>query len=95
MHKPESIQENEVHKIPSDLEIQIDYLILIRIWDLVLIFSKKRKKRTCHQMDFAIPAEHWEKRKETKNVDNYSNLAREFFKKKPVEQADNGDTNCN
>ena len=27
MHKPESVLENEMHKILSDLEIQIDYLI--------------------------------------------------------------------
>ena len=27
MHNPESILENEVHKIPSDFEIQIDHLI--------------------------------------------------------------------
>ena len=50
MHKPESVLENEIHKILLDCEIQIDYLILARRTDLVIIKknpkqNKKKKKR--------------------------------------------------
>ena len=30
MHKPESVLENEMHKIPWDFEIQTDHLIPAR-----------------------------------------------------------------
>ena len=42
MHKPESILENEMHKILWDFEIQIDHLILARRPDLVIINNKKK-----------------------------------------------------
>ena len=41
MHKPESIQENETHKILRDFEIETDHRILARRPDLVLINKKK------------------------------------------------------
>ena len=37
----ESYQDNEVHKIPWDFEIQTDYLIQARRRKLVLINKKK------------------------------------------------------
>ena len=37
LHKPESVQENEMHKILWDFEIQTDQLNLARKLDLVLI----------------------------------------------------------
>ena len=55
MHKPESVLENETHKILWDFEIQTDHLITARRPDLVLI---NKKKRTCHFVDFAVPADH-------------------------------------
>ena len=42
MHKPESVIENETHKILWDFEIKTDHLIPARRPDLVLI-NKKRK----------------------------------------------------
>ena len=52
MHKPESFLENETHKILSVFQIHTDYWISARRTDLVLI--NKKKKRTCHLIDFAI-----------------------------------------
>ena len=45
MHKPESIAENELHKILWDFEIQTDHLIPARRPDLVQINKKRKKKR--------------------------------------------------
>ena len=42
-HKPESILENETHKLLWDFEIQTDHLILARRLDLVIINKKKRE----------------------------------------------------
>ena len=36
MHKPESVQENEMHEILCDSEIQRDHLIPARKADLVI-----------------------------------------------------------
>ena len=51
MHKPESVLENEIHKILLDFEIQKDHLIPSRRPDLMRINKKelnKRAKGTCH-----------------------------------------------
>ena len=45
MHKPESVLENEVHKISKDLEIQTDHLILARRPNLMI--NKKEKVQKC------------------------------------------------
>ena len=63
MHKPESVRENEMHKVLWDFEIQIDPLILARGPDLVLI---NKQKRTCRQVDLAILADHRVKIKKSK-----------------------------
>ena len=44
MHKPETVLENEMHKILWDFKIQMDHLILARRPHLVLINKKKKKK---------------------------------------------------
>ena len=77
MHKPESVLENETHKILWDFEIQTDHLITARRPDLVLI---NKKKRTCHIVDFAVPADHRVKLKEIEKKDKYLDLARELKK---------------
>ena len=77
MHKPESFLENETHKIIWDFEVQTDHLIPARRPDLVLI-DKKRK--TCHLVDFAVPADHRVKMKEREKIDKYLDLARELRK---------------
>ena len=40
-----------------DFAIKMDHLILTRKQDLV-VNNKKKKKRTCFQLDFTIPANH-------------------------------------
>ena len=46
MHKPETIPENETHRILWDFEIQTDPLIPTRRSDLVLINKQKQKTKT-------------------------------------------------
>ena len=41
MHNPESVLENETHKLFWDFEIQTDHLILPRGLDLIIINKKK------------------------------------------------------
>ena len=43
MHNPESILENETHKILGDFEIDTDNLISARWPDLVIVKKKKKK----------------------------------------------------
>ena len=62
MHKPESLQENETHKILWDFEIQTDCQIFTKRPDPVLI---NKKKRTCHLVDFDIPGDHREEKRLT------------------------------
>ena len=54
MHKPESVQENETHKILWNFEKQTNHQIPTERPDLVLI---NKMKIICH-VDFAIPANH-------------------------------------
>ena len=76
MHSPESVQENEMHNLLWDFEIQMEHLISARSSD-----SHQRKKkekrgrerervrereRTCWIVDFAIPGDHRVKLKESK-----------------------------
>ena len=61
MNKPESVLENETHKILWDFEITTDHPIPARTPDLVLI---NKKKKTCQLVDFAVPADHRVKMKE-------------------------------
>ena len=88
MHNPESILENEMHKLLWNFEIQTDHLISARRPDLVII----RKKRTYRIVDFAVPADHRGRIKESEKRDKYLNLAREV--KKTIEHEVDGDTNC-
>ena len=64
-------------KILSDFEIQMDHPIQARRPDLVLIYNKKR---TCQQVDFVIPIDHWVKIRDHKKIDKYLDLARELQK---------------
>ena len=64
MHNPESVQENEMHKLLWDFEIQTNHLISARRPDLVIINNNKNKK----------------KEKESKKKDKYRDLARELKK---------------
>ena len=55
MHKPESVLENETHKIIWDFQIKTDHLIPARRPDLMIV---NRKKRTSRVVDFAASADH-------------------------------------
>ena len=53
MNNSESVQENEMHKILWDFEVQIDHLISARRSDRVMA----KKKRTYRIVDFAVLAD--------------------------------------
>ena len=75
IHNPESVLENETHKLLWDFEIQMDHLISARRLDLIII---NKKKRTCQIVDFGVPADHRVKLKENKKKDKYLDLVREL-----------------
>ena len=70
---------------------KMDHLISARRPDL-MITNKKKKKKICKIVDFAVPADHRVKLKESEK-DKYLNLAREL--KKTVEHESNVYTNYN
>ena len=80
MHNPAFVIENDTHKLQWDLNIQTDHLISARRPDLKII-NKKKKKRTCKIVDFAVPADHKIKLKESEKKDKYLDLARDWEKK--------------
>ena len=78
MHNPAAVLENETYKLLWDFYIQTDHLISARRPDLIK--KRKKKKRTCKIVDFAVPADHRIKLKESEKKDKYLNLARELKK---------------
>ena len=111
MHNPESILENERHKILRDFDVQTNHLISTRPRD-----DQQKKKRTCQIVDFAIPADHKVKLKEGVKRNKYLDLAGELADhrvklkegvkrnkyldlagelKKTMKHESDGDTNCN
>ena len=93
MHNPESVLKNETYKLLCDFEIQTDHLISARQPDLIIINNNNNKKRTCRIVEFAVPAGHSIKLKESVKKDKFVHLAWEL--KKTVEHESYGDTNCN
>ena len=77
LHNPASFLENETHKFQWDFDIQTDHLISARRPDLIII---NQKKRICKIVDFAVPADHRIKLKESEQKDKYLDLARELKK---------------
>ena len=71
MHNPAAVLENDTHKFPWDFDIQTDHQISARRPDLIVI---DKKKRTCKMVDFAVPADHRIKLKESKKKDMYLDL---------------------
>ena len=65
------------YKLLWDFNIQTDYLIPARRPDLIII---NKKKRTCKIVDFAVPADHRIKLKESEKKDKYLDFARELKK---------------
>ena len=45
MHNPESLVENETHKLLWDFKIQTDHLISAKRPDLVIVNIKKRRRK--------------------------------------------------
>ena len=77
MHNPAPVLENDTHKLPWDFDIQTDHLISARKPDLIIIKIKK----ICKIVDFAVPADHKIKMKESgEKRDKYLDLARELRK---------------
>ena len=69
MHKPEFIQENDLHKILWDFENQTGHLILARRPELVIVKKKQKKRIYRIVVDFAVPADYWVKLKESEKSD--------------------------
>ena len=71
MQNPETVLENETHKLHWDLEIRTDHLISARQVDLAIVY---KNKRTCRTVDFAILTNHRVKLKESERKDSFSFL---------------------
>ena len=80
MQKPSPVLENNTQKLLRDFGIHTDHFISARRPDLMII-NKKKKKRTCKIVDFAVPADHRIKLKECEKKDKYLDFARELKKK--------------
>ena len=98
MNNPESVLENETHKILWDFEIQTDHLISARPQNLVNVSNnkkkkKEKKKRTYQIADFGFLADHRVKLNEGEKRDKYLDLAREL--KKTTEHERDSNSNCN
>ena len=80
MHNPAAVLGKDTHKLLWDFDIQTDHLISARKPDLIVINKKKKKKkkkkekRTCKIVDFAVPANHRIKVKESEKKDKYLDL---------------------
>ena len=77
MHNPASVLENDTHKLLWDFDIQTDHQISARRPDLTIINNKIENLQT---VDFAVPADHRIKLKESEKKDKYLDLARELKK---------------
>ena len=55
---PASVLENDIHKLLWDFDIQMDHVISAGRPDQRIINNKKKKKRICNIVDFAVPADH-------------------------------------
>ena len=75
MHNPAPVLENDTHKLLWDFDIHTDHLIPARRLDLIII---NKKKRTWKIVDFAVPADHRIKLKESEKKDKYLDLAWEL-----------------
>ena len=69
LHNRTYILEDETHKLLWDFDIQTDHLISSRRLDLKKKKKKKKKKKTCKIVNFAVPAGHGIKLKESEKKD--------------------------
>ena len=77
MHNQETVLENETDKLLWDFERQMGHLISDRRPDLITI---NKKGRTCKIVNFAVPADHRVKLKESEKRNKNLDLARELKK---------------
>ena len=97
MHNQASVLENDTHKLLWYFDIQTNHLMSARRPDLIIITppkkkeKKERKKKTCKIVDFAVPADHRIKLKESEKKNKYRDLTREL--KKTMEHEGNNYTN--
>ena len=89
MHNPESVVENEKHKLLWDFEIQTDHLFSDRRPDVVIVNNNNNnnKNSTGQIVVYAEPADHRVKLKESEKKEKYLDLAREM--------KIGSETNCN
>ena len=83
MHNPAPVLENDTHKLLWDIDLHTDHLMSARRPDLIIINknnNQQKKERIFTIVDFAVPAEHRIKMKESKKKDKYLNLDRELKK---------------
>ena len=79
MRNPAPVLENNTHKLLWEFDIQTYHLILARRPDLIII-NKKKKKKICKIVYFAVLADHCIKLKECEKRDKYLDFARELKK---------------
>ena len=56
MRNVELVQNNDMHKLHWDFEIETNHIISERKLELLIV--NKQKKSTCWIVDFAVPADH-------------------------------------
>ena len=76
MYNAECVLENGIHKLTWNFDIQADTIISARRPDFMIY----KKERTCRIVDFAVPAYHRVKLKESDKRDKYLDLAWELKK---------------
>ena len=76
-HKPQSVQENDEHKILWDFNIQTNKITEHRRPDIVCINKQKRERQI---IDFAIPGDQNKAIKEQEKIDKYQDLMIELQK---------------
>ena len=79
MHNPALVLENDSHKLLWDFDIYTDHLMSAIGPDFIII-NKKKKKRICKIVGFAVPANYRIKLKKCEKKDKYLELARELKK---------------
>ena len=75
-HEPESVLENEDHKILWDFSIQTDHVIEAWRPDLIVV---DKKEKSC-KIDFAVPGDSRIEEKEKDKIAKYQDLGRELHK---------------
>ena len=77
IQKPETVLENETHKIFCAFEIWTGHTISARRVDLVII---NKEKWIGHRVDFVVRADHKVKMKENEKIEIFLDLARKLKK---------------